>query len=275
MPYLSILALNVRTEIAYGMSQDGCTALSWKTESSSFLAQNWDWQEEQQENLINVCVTQVGKPTISMITEAGIIGKIGLNSSGVGVCLNAIRALGVDFERLPCHLALRSCLDATSRDDAVAILQKVGVASSCHILVADPTGGVGMECSHLDIIELPMDTGGTVRHTNHYIKSHPGVEDKVAFADSPVRLGRIDELVREQTKKLDVDKGQGFDIIRSMLKDEENSPPAICRSSVPDSSVATLFSIVMDLTGRQAEVTIGKPNKRGAETLSLDPKRPT
>lgn len=38
----SILAINVRTEIAYGMFNDGCTALSWKDGEKSFLAQNWD-----------------------------------------------------------------------------------------------------------------------------------------------------------------------------------------------------------------------------------------
>ena len=38
----SILALNVRTEIAYGMFKDGCTAFSWKDGRKSFLAQNWD-----------------------------------------------------------------------------------------------------------------------------------------------------------------------------------------------------------------------------------------
>lgn len=40
VPYLSILALNVRTEIAYGMFKDGCTALYWRNEPSTFLAQN-------------------------------------------------------------------------------------------------------------------------------------------------------------------------------------------------------------------------------------------
>lgn len=38
----SVLALNVRTEIAYGMFDDGCTAFSWRNPSASFLAQNWD-----------------------------------------------------------------------------------------------------------------------------------------------------------------------------------------------------------------------------------------
>src|SRR5947209_19922885 len=38
----SVLALNVRTEIAYGMFNDGCTAFSWREGEESFLAQNWD-----------------------------------------------------------------------------------------------------------------------------------------------------------------------------------------------------------------------------------------
>ena len=127
--------MNVRTEIAYGLARDGCTAIFWKRDNSSFLAQNWDWQEEQEKNLISLNISQKGKPAISMITEAGIIGKIGLNSRGVGVCLNAIKAPGVDFQRLPCHLALRTCLESTSTEEAVVALAKAGVASACHILV--------------------------------------------------------------------------------------------------------------------------------------------
>jgi len=130
IPYISVLALNVRTEIAYGMSKDGCLTLFWRNEHFTFLARNWDWQEEQQENLINLNIRQESKPSISIITEEGIIGKIGLNSSSVGVCLNAIRAFGVDFERLPCHLALRCCLESEDVVQAVAALQKTGVASA-------------------------------------------------------------------------------------------------------------------------------------------------
>lgn len=43
LKYEDILALNVRTEIAFGAFSDGCTALSWKGEAGSVLAQNWDW----------------------------------------------------------------------------------------------------------------------------------------------------------------------------------------------------------------------------------------
>lgn len=46
--YADILALNVRTEIAFGAFSDGCTALSWKDlkGQNSILAQNWDWNTE-------------------------------------------------------------------------------------------------------------------------------------------------------------------------------------------------------------------------------------
>ena len=236
------------------MFTDGCTALSWKKSSSSFLAQNWDWQQEQQENLILLRIRQSKKPAIEMVTEAGIIGKIGLNSSGVGVCLNAIRARGVDFDRLPCHLALRACLDSWSKDKAMVALRKAGVASACHILVADLNGATGMECSHIDTIELPMSDRGIITHTNHFTRNHAGVEDKMALPDSPVRHERIDELV--ETIEED---SPGFENIGILLNDERDFPTSICRQQTDTSTVATLFSIVMDLGGKSAWVKIGRP----------------
>jgi isopenicillin-N N-acyltransferase-like protein len=44
--YEDILAMNVRTEIAFGNFSDGCTALSWVEGERSVLAQNWDWNTE-------------------------------------------------------------------------------------------------------------------------------------------------------------------------------------------------------------------------------------
>lgn len=115
-----ILALNVRTEIAMGMGlpSDGCTALFYRPEAGGYgiLAQNWDWETAQQENLVALYVTPDGAffPAFSTVTEAGMVGKIGLNECGVGVCLNAIRAEGVDYGRLPVYLALRTVLECRS-----------------------------------------------------------------------------------------------------------------------------------------------------------------
>ena len=248
------------------MFNDGCTALSWKTNDRSFLAQNWDWQHEQAENLIHLRIRHEPKPTIDMVTEAGIIGKIGLNSAGVGTCLNAITAKGLDFTRLPCHLALRACLESMSRDQAVGTLQKAGIASACHILVADATGGVGLECTHLDIVKLPMSKEGVVTHTNHLIGGHAQIYERCSMPDTFFRLDRINQLIHTCTKD------PSYDDIQSLLEDEKNYPASINREQTKDSTVATLFSIVMDLETKYAKVMLGRPSKgKSASVLSPMP----
>jgi isopenicillin-N N-acyltransferase-like protein len=99
----------------------------------------------QAENLICLKIKKEDGLSIQMITEAGIIGKIGLNGNGVGCTLNAIKAKGVSFSKLPCHLALRTVMESLSRQAAIAALEKAGVASACHILIADSSGGTGLE----------------------------------------------------------------------------------------------------------------------------------
>ncbi|KAL8674818.1 MAG: hypothetical protein Q9168_000799 [Polycauliona sp. 1 TL-2023] len=235
------------------MFADACTALSWKDGNTSLLAQNWDWQQEQQANLIRLRITQLDKPNIDMITEAGIIGKIGLNSAGVGVCLNATRAKGVDFGRLPCHLALRRCLDSNSRAEATAALQAAGVASSCHILVADPEGGTGIECSSADVILIPMCDGGKILHTNHFVEAHPGIEENILLQDSEARLARTSDLV--EAARPDIAS------VRRLLDDEDGYPISINRQRTSESTIATLFSIVMQLDKDYADVWIGRPTE--------------
>ncbi|KAJ9493631.1 hypothetical protein LTR99_000222 [Exophiala xenobiotica] len=259
----SIIALNVRTEIAYGMLSDGCTAFTWKTSDESFIGQNWDWRIEQTPNIVSLSIEQPPKPTIKMMTEGGIIGKIGLNSAGVGVTLNAIAAPGVSYNKLPVHLALRTVLDSSSREEAANALRKVGVAAAGHITIADAsTGAIGFECSALDIVEMPMDQRGICTHSNHLVKEHK-VQGSAFLPDSPFRLMRIQELMAG------IDK-PNLQNLNEALKDEKNYPGAICRAVGEKSAMQTLFSIVMDLTHGFARVKMGRPSEDG-EVFDLRP----
>ena len=249
-----IIAINVRTEITFGLFSDGCTALSWRTDDASFLAQNWDWMEAQKENLVALTIAQPGKPTIKMITEAGLIGKIGLNSAGVGVCLNAIKAKGMDPSRIPCHLGLRMVLESASREDAVRKLEGCGVASSCHMLVADALGGTGLEWSSKDLRKIEMNSSSQVFHTNHYLAEHQkGVVDTVWLKDSLVRIVRIEELCKM------LGESPAMDELAGVFKDEKGFPTSICRNEKDGSATGTLFNIVMDLEAKKAAVILGRP----------------
>ncbi|RFU29053.1 hypothetical protein B7463_g7290, partial [Scytalidium lignicola] len=266
--YLDILALNVRTEIAFGTFSDGCTAFSWKGADSSIIAQNWDWESEQAENLIALKIKKEDGLGIQMITEAGIIGKIGLNSKGVGCTLNALKLKGVSYTKIPCHLALRTVMESNSRKDAIATLEKAGVASSCHILVADETGGTGLECTSFGIAKLEMNESGIVTHTNHFLLDHGRKipEESSFLADSPFRVKRIGELL-DATKE----KEPTIEIAQNLLKDDMvGNGAAICRKGTEGNTLNTLFSIAMDLKNKTAKVLVGWPDKPEGE-LVLSP----
>ncbi|KAI0134509.1 acyl-coenzyme A:6-aminopenicillanic acid acyl-transferase-domain-containing protein [Xylariales sp. AK1849] len=271
LSFLDILALNVRTEINFGLfsdtsknfdvPSDGCTSLAWLTEAHSFLCQNWDWMVDQGHNLIVCYISQPGTgiPDISMVTEAGIIGKIGLNSKGVGCCLNAIRCRGVDRTKLPIHFALRAILESTSRDEAVAQIKSAGVAGSGHILIADPTGSIGLECTSKWVKELPMDNG-KVCHSNHLILEHNDVDETPWLADSPKRLARIHAITSNMSSPT-------LSTIFDVFKDNEGYPTAINRRQIDEDGSQTLFNIVMDLGNKNAQVTFGRPTEYSEQTV--------
>jgi isopenicillin-N N-acyltransferase-like protein len=216
------------------------------------------WEEAQQINLIHLNIERTSKPSISQITEAGIIGKIGINSAGVGVCINAIRARGVDFTRLPVHLAIRAALDSTSRAEALTKLEKAGVASAVHLLIGDSTGSTSVEFSHLDTIKFEM-VDGQLAHSNHFIVPHAGgVAPHVFSIDSRERLVRARELLASAATN---EKLPTVSLIESMLEDEQGLPGAINRMASEKSPSSTLFGIVMDLKNKTARVRLGRPTE--------------
>lgn len=265
-----ILALNVRTEIAYGMQADGCTAFAIHRKdvngTTAFLAQNWDWNENQIPRIVRLRIAQEGKPGIEMMTEAGIIGKIGLNSAGVGVTLNAIAAKGVNFQKIPVHLALRRALECGSAQEAQDALSNEGIAAACHITIADQQRSIGLECTYKDVVLIEA-VHGVNTHSNHLIRPH-GVKDNMMLGDSKFRLGRVQDLLRDPN----IEDSMTSEKLRVILRDEENYPYAICRAASQESNIATLFSIVMDLSRRNAWVKIGRPTANGEE-LTLSPDR--
>jgi isopenicillin-N N-acyltransferase-like protein len=58
------------------------------------LNRNWDWKSSASSSLIYLDILAhppTNRPNIKMMTEAGVIGKIGVNELGVSVMLNALK----------------------------------------------------------------------------------------------------------------------------------------------------------------------------------------
>merc|ERR1712217_465596 len=83
-----------------------------------------------------------GRPCILTLTEPGMVGKIGMNENGVGVCLNALRGrVSCDpVDGIPVHCLVRMILACESLHEANALLHKTPQNCSCHLLLADAIG---------------------------------------------------------------------------------------------------------------------------------------
>lgn len=221
--------------------------------------------QQQAENLIITRISQPDVPPLIQVTEAGIIGKIGFNAAGVGTCLNAIKVLGVDAANIPAHLGLRMVLESRSVDEAVRRLKSCGMASSAHILIADPESALGLEFTRSTFAECGP-VGGRVVHGNHLVGVHPGEVDTIWLRDSLVRV----ETMRENAESLEKRGGEvEWRDVEGLFEDEKGLPYAICRKA--DGSAwgsTTLFNIVMELGARRAVVRVGRPVE-GGERIEL------
>ncbi|KAK6537821.1 hypothetical protein TWF694_010724 [Orbilia ellipsospora] len=275
---LDVVALNSRSEIALGEFKDGCTSLSWKVQKKNdklvqYLSQNWDWVRPIQENLAFVEIKQDGKPTIKMVTEAGIIGKIGYNDASVGVLLNALRSSPVDTSKLPIHIILRLCLESSSAAEAVSQIERFGAASAQHILIADLHTALGLELSPIKSHYMAPNESGFLAHTNHPIEN-TFIKETIPFEGSKERLERTIELV----KMIPAESVCTSVLRESIFSDKLNGHKAICGVEDPHKEewirTMTLFNIVMrfsegEVPTAQVVFTIGPENTFDKDILDL------
>lgn len=278
-----ILALNARSEIALTLpgTLGGCTSVAVLPPFSekTYLAQNWDWRSAQYDATIGVKIKEQGKLALQMITEAGIIGKIGLNEAGIGVCLNAIRAQVVD-ELLPLHLGLRYVLSHEDVIEARVKIEEIGIASAANFLMAQDDGSGKAQAFNMELSPVGCDVKQTkdryLYHTNHLCSRSVidliGQEKLSTTENTYLRLDRMKELLMEAAKQ---DKPVNDGDVRRWLSDHENKPFSICRHKEPGASeytdTITIFTVIMDLADRTMLFLSGQPcNPELEKMLTLD-----
>lgn len=302
-----ILAINVRSEIALTnyvdipskappKITDGCTSLAQlSNDGKTLIAQNWDWLEELHDGIVFLHITTKSGTVMQFLNEAGLVGKIGLNSHGFGLCNNALRSGAKDISRLPTHIMSRRLLEySKSYDEAVQMLKDYSGACTCNYVLADSTGRIGdVEVSPRGLVEIkPLSkldaasilTPSTknlsgqgpsfVAHTNHVI-SPPTSFPLGPIYDHPApnsfdRLARVSLLTQR-----DIEKHVALtkESVIERLKDQEGTPYSICRDRPAGAKgmekMTTLATIVMELgPGRWSGlVTIGRPCEDGLQMV--------
>jgi isopenicillin-N N-acyltransferase-like protein len=267
-----ILCLNVRSEIVLQGAQvalhldGGCTSCAftpWITaHQETLLAQNWDWKLAEKAGCILLHIQQAHKPDILMITEAGIVGKIGFNSAGVGVGLNALASdKRIDAQTVPLHIALRGVLNSRTLSDAIQAAGKMPLACCANFIMASAAGqAVSIEIGPGDIDVLYPESGW-IAHTNHFYGPRMAAlrdTGRITTPDTYLRLGRIQDLIRHRASDAITAKD-----IQEMLRDHMGYPDSICRhedlTEPEEKRMSTVFSVIMDLDRREMLFAPGNP----------------
>jgi len=288
-----IYALNARTELLNGGRFDsgrggvrvrdggasppdgadgGCTTvgvLGTHTDTGHLLlGQNWDWYPDQREAMVLLATRDERGHRVLTLTEAGMLAKTGLNSAGVGVCVNL---LGCDRDGLPpgqepgipYHVLLRAVLEADSVGWAARTVCRSPRSASINLLIgqAGPGGG-----ELLDLELVPGDAGwlhpvdGLLTHANH-------LETRLAVRDVMKDLGGSSLFRSARARRLLATRaGAGpLDLaaLADVLHDHLSFPLGICRHvderDTPDQRSESVYSVLLDLDDQRLGVAAGPP----------------
>ncbi len=261
-PLEDLVAINARTELMFTAPSKECTAIALLPEvvlgRKTLLGQNWDWIRVLRDSLILLEIKQPRRPTILMVAEAGIVGKIGMNRSGIGVCLNILSADGPRMG-VPIHIMLRAILNTETLGDALGAVLRKGSGGCSHFLIASKEGeALGMEVGFHNIDVVYPDEG-MLTHANHFVTNRPGRNDlgRLRYPDSLLRDHRALRLLRRKKRKLSVKD------LQEVLRDHGNYPHAICRHAAPGADeleeISSLASIIMDLASGTLYISEGPP----------------
>lgn len=235
VPVDALLAIQARTELLGGAE---CSLVA-ELGPGCVVAQNWDWHPDIVPLLWTV--EQPGGRWFTTLTEAGMLGKIGLSSAGVCVGLNFLRcSLDGGVEGVPVHILLRLLLDRVDGvEAAVSLLVESPVSASSCITVGSDEALLAAELSPAGCRLVPP-TGGQLLHTNHFLAGPPAGEDLEAAEDRST-----------------------FDRLAALERGGSLSSHPMCRHESEDDAwpdrLATLASVVMEPGLPRLRVSDGPP----------------
>jgi isopenicillin-N N-acyltransferase like protein len=267
VPEPELFAANARTEILAGTRPGECSVVGVLPDRSAtgrlLLAQNWDWHPVLAPSRVLWTVRQPDGTWFTTLTEAGILAKIGLNGSGLGVMLN-ILSTSVDggVEGLPVHallrLLLQRCRDMSS---ALRLIRGARMSGSSCLTLGWQDGG------HAELLSAEVSpagpafvspTAGLLLHTNHFQAGPPRGRDLYP-QQSPDTLTRLQDLRQRLDGVPLLDVAQ----IQRALRSHTDGPLSVCchgeRAAGFSDQAATLASVIVEPGRRQIAVAAGQP----------------
>ena len=140
--------------------------------SAPILAQNMDLPKYYDGAQALLRITHQGSTSTLeslesfVFTAAGLIGTLGLNNQGIGLCVNTLTQLSHTYHGLPVAFVTRRLLESRSIEEAVGFVRDIQHASGQNYAIGGPDGIVDFECSARKAVQFAPHSSRFC-HTNH------------------------------------------------------------------------------------------------------------
>lgn len=205
-------------------------------------------------------------PDALLFATAGMIGLMGVNGAGLGVCVNSLPQLGGAPTGLPVAFVIRRLLQCGSVAEASELVLRLPHATNQHYVLADLEAVRSFEASAAGVTEYHPPSPDRVLHTNHPLTEVQGrPETDEARANSVARLKSLER--RLGAGKADVGA------IKAALSACDDPRNPVCR--IPDEDAGligfTTGSMISALGAEEIQswVSPGPPSERGYSAFTL------
>ena len=228
-------------------TEDHCTIAVSFTKTGPLIGHNEDWSIESLDELY------VLKATIDNVTYLGLnystflIGcSATLTSHGLTQCINELHQ--DSHGGVGKYFVARSVLDASSLEDAEAIIQNTKRASGYNHVLIQKNTIFDIETAGPSI-DVEKRIGTPYAHTNHFCSTRMQQyeqDEATHHKNSYERLLRVNELVRNDMT---------IDDMKDLLSDTKNRLYPICRDD------ATIGSVIIEPSEQKMYICYGPPNR--------------
>lgn len=196
------------------------------------------------------------RPGALVFTVAGLLGLMGVNAAGVGLCVNSLPQLPSRTDGLPVAFVVRRLLEARSAREAREMCLSMPHATNQHYLIADPDEIVSLEASADGVSVYAPPTSDRVLHTNHPLADHPQIET-LDETNSRTRLGSLQARLGQAAPTVQV--------LQAALSAFDDPAHPVCRvrSDTPGNINFTAGSMISRLgTAPASWISYGPPGER-------------
>ncbi len=180
LPVWQLASLNARTEILATMpaaAEGECSTAVYAPAGARKprTIQTWDWHDTLAPHGLMLQLITRGGRTVKLFTEFGMLGKIGVNSEGLGLHFNILHhESDHDEAGVPVHAIARRLLEeASAVEEAIALARSARVSASTVLTVVcareSSPRAASIELSPAATAVVVPREDGWLLHTNHFL----------------------------------------------------------------------------------------------------------